>query len=418
MTTTRTAYDPSEINDLLGSEEAAIAAAVADGRLDPRLDKDIWKSFEFEYQGKTYRTFILEYGLKAFGSLKPKNVRARVTDEARLADMVELLKQDGRIKMPLVSTYHSAALEEISHGHHRYFGSRDAFPLDTLIPRFLQGRKFYEVVTDAATGEKAYYDAQNPQYKKQVARMKPNPMPKNKKYDSLDVVQQITQCYDIDPGLDGLADPNAAELSRAEFDKWMVEFYPEHFLAANARGYIFNRFKELVTTGGKMVKPYKVEAEIRQRLTNLGWDTSGLSIKKDSIGKWYDSVNDCLIAKTETNGDRLEAQVVFPLIKKYYAGDLDSWVTQGVTKMRLYFEPDSRVKDFKSDLKSLSALRLQATKRVRDANKLLSDCGLPFEIEMVYYPDQLDGDPKDVGLLVDFTSKKTQPNPTAENTVQ
>ena len=175
MTTTRTAYDPSEINDLLGSEEAAIAAAVADGRLDPRLDKDIWKSFEFEYQGKTYRTFILEYGLKAFGSLKPKNVRARVTDEARLADMVELLKQDGRIKMPLVSTYHSAALEEISHGHHRYFGSRDAFPLDTLIPRFLQGRKFYEVVTDAATGEKAYYDAQTPQYKKQVARMKPNP---------------------------------------------------------------------------------------------------------------------------------------------------------------------------------------------------------------------------------------------------
>jgi len=316
MTATRTAYDPSEINDLLGSEEAAIAAAVADGRLDPRLDKDIWKSFEFEYQGKTYRTFILEYGLKAFGSLKPKNVRARVTDEARLADMVELLKRDGRILMPVVTTYHSAALEEIAHGHHRYFGSRDAFPLDTLIPRFLQSRKFYEIITDPATGEKFYYDADNPRYKEQVARIKPNPMPKNKKYESLDVVHQITQCYQIDPGLDGLANPNAPELSRADFNKWMDEFYPKHFLAASARGSIFNRFKELVTTGGKQVKPYKVESEIRQRLSTLGWDTDGLKIKKDTVGKWYDSVNDCLIAKTETNGDRLEAQIVFPLIKK------------------------------------------------------------------------------------------------------
>jgi|TARA_R110000824_G_scaffold8888_3_gene40315 hypothetical protein len=410
----RKPYSQSDIDEMLKQEEAAIQAAIADGRLDPRLDKDIWKSFEFQYQGNHYRTFILEYGLKTFGGLKPKNVRARVTDEIRLADMVELLKQAGQINMPLVSTYHSAALEEISHGHHRYFGSRDAFPLDTLIPRFLQSRKFYEVITDATTGEKVYYDAQNPQYKQQVARMKPNPMPKAKKYERLDVVQQLTQCYTIDPGLDGLADPNAAELSREDFDKWMIEFYPEHFVAVNARGYIFNRFKELVTTGGKMVKPYKVEAEIRQRMSRLGWDTDGLSIKKDSIGRWYDSVNDCLLAKTETNGDRLEAQIIFPLIKKYYGGDLDSWVEQGVTKVRLYFEPDSRVKDFKSDLKSLSALRLKETKRVKAGNKLLGNCGVPFEIEMVYYPDQLDGDPKDEGLLVDFTPKPRQPKLTAE----
>ena len=414
----RTPYSQAEIDTLLEQEEAAIQEAIADGRLDPRLDKDIWQSFEFEYKGRTYRTFILEYGLKSFGSLKPKNVRARVTDESRLADMVELLKQDGRILTPVVTTYHSAALEEIAHGHHRYFGSRDAFPLDTLIPRFLQSRKFYEIVTDPATGEKFYYDADNPRYKEQVARIKPNPMPKNKKYESLDVVHQISQCYQIDPGLDGLANPNAPELTRADFDKWMDEFYPKHFLAANARGFIFNRFKELVTTGGKQVKPYKVESEIRQRLSTLGWDTDGLKIKKDTVGKWYDSVNDCLIAKTETNGDRLEAQIVFPLIKKYHAGDLDSWVEQGVTSLRLYFEPDTRLKEFKSNLKSLKALRTRETKRVTDGNTLLSACGVPIQIEMVYFPDQLLEDPKDKGLLVDLSSRGKKTKRTAENTVQ
>lgn len=394
-------YDPQYIKELLQKEEEAITSAIADGCLDPRKTKDIWKSFSFTHAGKKYRMFILEYGRLPFSCFKPQNVRSGVVDNSNLVRVGEQIRLEGGILNPIVTWYHSPLKEEVQHGHHRLYGHRDVMPVDVLIPRFLQGKKVYEVRVDPHSGEEVYHDADNPLYKRQIARIKPNPMHANREYRMEDVAHQFTQCFQLDNSLDGLRNPNEREVSRQAFDRWMDQNYPKNFTDAKPRGNIFNQFVDLATSGGKQVKPYRNQKEILHRMHNLGWDTSHLG-KVDAVGKWFDAVEDRLVAKTETNGDRLKAQVVYPLIEKYHGGNLDSWVDQGVSKINLYLEIDSSVKTYKKDLKSLTNERDRWTKRVEEYNTLLEKCCVPFEIATVYFPDQLE-DPQDKGLLVNLS---------------
>jgi hypothetical protein len=115
-----------------------------------------------------------------------------------------------------------------------------------------------------------------------------------------------------------------------------------------------------------------------------------------------------LVAKTETNGDRLDAQVFIPLLKKYHSGALSSWVSQGVSEVYLYLEIDSKPVSYKADLKSVEGYRDFWQDKVVQGNELLAKCNVPFQVSIVYFPDQLQ-DPLDKGRLCNLAGLVAKP---------
>ncbi len=395
----------SHIKDLFEREEAAIAAAIADGRRDPRQNPDLWKSFEFQKDGETYRQFIVEYDKVPFSKIQPKQVRERITDEHRLAAVSEWIEVDGGILDPIITSHHSPYKELCQHGHHRLYAHRGVMDQSEGVPRFLQGRQLYKVTLDSA-GDKVYSPATNVEYKRFVSRTIVNPAVPNLDYKMADVVTQFNEAVELDAGLDGLKNP-ADKITREHFIDWIAGIHTRQFLSYLVRCKIFKAWERQASHGTKQVKPYRNTGECLDRFKALGWDSSHLH-EKNTMGSWYDSNNDVLIAKTETNGDRLDAQVFIPLLKKYHSGALSSWVNQGVSEVYLYLEIDSKPVTYKADLKSVEGYRDLWQEKVVQGNELLAKCNVPFQVSLVYFPDQLQ-DPLDKGRLSNLKAIPAKP---------
>jgi len=370
----------NKVSKLESEEATVIAKAIYEGYQDPHDDEDIRKVIFNKSHGKVFRRFIIDFGLVDPDILDRSQVREFEVDETYCREqLAPLLKKDGRILNPIMTTQSTPGRELIEHGHNRAYSSKLAWSeLIRLLPRFRLDKTLYEKTAEgwvpAPSGQAAFYQ--------RVMKTQTNGPPKNNPYSMADVKVHLKELYDIDPTFDGLLGKQDGYPSREEFDRVMDFLHPDQFLLKGTRTKIYNLW--ICGAASSKILPIGLD-EVTASLANLGWAT-GMTMTtqgnpaREKFLSHQDQPSGAYIGVVSDHASDFERNMVLAIVNQWASGN----ITAG-TKVWLHL----KIHKAASTLVTLSTQRKSFLTRVEQWQGFFAFYHIDVEFEKVFFVPQL-----------------------------